>query len=130
MPEAWCSPTRAPQPTSDASEKKLTSGTGRERLTPSRSWATRAHQRRSSRQRGDQETWNWSSRKSHWSLRQSWSSLIRSIPPETRRVRDDRWPRRRRQRDAGGDRVDKNSSISRRRLLTRTGVGRAIKGRD
>ena len=48
--------TRAPQPTSEASEKKLTSGTGRERLTPSGSWATRAHQRRSSRQRGDQET--------------------------------------------------------------------------
>ena len=53
-----------------------------------------------------------------------------SIPPETRRVRDDRWPSRRRQSNAGGDRVDKNSSIRRMRLLTRTGVGRAIKSRD
>ena len=34
------------QPTSEASDKKLTSGTGREKDTPSRSWATRVHQRR------------------------------------------------------------------------------------
>ena len=55
------------------------------------------------------------------------NSFILSIPPETKRVRDDKWPSSRRQRDAGGDRVDRNSSIRRRRLLTRTGVGRAIK---
>ena len=34
------------QPTSEASDKKLTSGTGREKDTASRSWATRVHQRR------------------------------------------------------------------------------------
>ena len=119
---------RAHQPTSEASDKKLTSGTGREKDTPSRSWATRAHQRRYSRQIGDQETWNWSFRKSHWSLRKGWSSLIRSIPSGTRKVRDDKWPSRRRQRDAGGDGVDRNSSSSRRRLLTR--IGGAIKGKD
>ena len=121
---------RAPQPTSEASDNKLTSGTGREKDTPSRSWATRVHQRRYSQQRGDQETWNWSSRKSHWSLRQGWSSLIRSIPSGTRKVRDDKWPSRRCQRDAGGDGVDRKSSSSRRRLPTRIGGGRAIKGKD
>ena len=86
-----------PQPTSEASDKKLTSGTGREKDTPSRSWTTRVHQRRNSRQRGNQETWNWSSRKFQWSLR----------------------PRIRCQRGAGGDGVGRNSSSSRRRLLTR-----------
>ena len=45
-------------------------------------------------------------------------------------MRDDKWPSRQRQRDAGGDGVDRNSSISRRRLPTRIGVGRAIKGKD
>ena len=34
------------QPTSEASDKKLTSWTGEEKDTPSRSWATRVHQRR------------------------------------------------------------------------------------
>ena len=34
------------QPTSKASDKKLTSRTGEEKDTPSRSWATRVHQRR------------------------------------------------------------------------------------
>ena len=86
-----------PQPTSEASDKKLTSGTGREKDTSSCSWTTRVHQRRNSRQRGNQVTWNWSSRKSQWSLR----------------------PRKRCQRDAGGDGVDRKSSSSRRRLLTR-----------
>ena len=41
-----------PQSTSEASDKKQTSGTGREKDTPSRSRATRVHQRRYSRQRG------------------------------------------------------------------------------
>ena len=72
-----------------------------------------------SRQRVNQETWNWSSRKSHWSWRQDWSSLIRNIPSGTRKERDDKWPRKRCQRDAGGDGVDRNSSSNRRRLLTR-----------
>ena len=34
------------QPTSEASDNKLTSGTGKEKDTLSRSWATRVHQRR------------------------------------------------------------------------------------
>ena len=34
------------QPTSEASDKKLTSWTGEEKDTPSRSWVTRVHQRR------------------------------------------------------------------------------------
>ena len=34
------------QPTSEASDKKLTSWTGEEKDTPSRSWATQVHQRR------------------------------------------------------------------------------------
>ena len=34
------------QPTSEASDKKLTSLTGEEKETPSRSWATEVHQRR------------------------------------------------------------------------------------
>ena len=72
-----------------------------------------------SSQRGNRETWNWSSRKSHWSWRQGWSSLIRNIPSGTRKLRDDKWPRIRCQRDAGGDVVDRKSSSSRRRLLTR-----------
>ena len=45
-------------------------------------------------------------------------------------MRDDKWPSIRCQRDAGGDGVDRNSSSSRRRLLTRTGGGRAIKDKD
>ena len=46
------------------------------------------------------------------------SSLIRNIPSGTRKVRDDKWPRKRCQRDAGGDGVDRNSTSSHRRLLT------------
>ena len=63
-------------------------------------------------------------------LEANWSNLIRSISPGTRSVRDDRWPRSRRQRNAVGDRTDRNSSTRRSRLPTRTGEGRAKKGRD
>ena len=45
-------------------------------------------------------------------------------------MRDNKWPSRRRQRNAGGDGVDRNSSRSRRRLLTGIGGGRAIKDKD
>ena len=40
-----------PQPTSEASDKKLTSGTGREKDTPSRSWTTRVHHKKLSTER-------------------------------------------------------------------------------
>ena len=101
------------QPTSEASDKKLTSGTGKEKDTPSRSWATRVHQRRklsTEREPGDLKL------------------VIQEIPlilearleqPHSEQpVRYDKWPRKRCQRDAG-DGFDRNSSSSRRRLLTR-----------
>ena len=45
------------QPTSEASDKKLTSWTGEEKDAPSRSWATQVQQRRkNSRKKGSEET--------------------------------------------------------------------------
>ena len=83
-----------------------------------------------SRQRGNQETWNWSSRKSHWSWRQGWSSLIRNIPSGTRKERDDKWPRKWCQRDAGGDGVDRKLLEQSQEIADSSGGGRAIQGKD
>ena len=42
------------QPTSEASDKKLTSWTGEEKDTPSRSWATQVQQRRKTLERREE----------------------------------------------------------------------------
>ena len=79
--------------------------------------------KRSSWHRGSQGMRRNSSRKSHLDLRRIWRDRILNIPPFTRRVRDERWPRRRRQRAAGGSGDERNSSMILRRFPTHVAVG-------
>ena len=107
------------QPTSEASDKKLTSWTGEEKDTPSRSWATRVHQRRklsTEREPGDLKL---VVQEIPLILEARLEQSHSEHPVRDEKLRDDKWPRIRCQRDAGGDVVDRKSSSSRRRLLTR-----------
>ena len=62
--------------------------------------------------------------------RRSWSDRILSIPPFIRRVRDERWPRRRLQGAAGGLGGERNSSILLRRFTILVSVGFAMNRTD
>ena len=64
------------------------------------------------------------------SLRRSWSDRILSIPPFIRRVRDERWPRRRIQGAAGGLGGERNSSIPLRGFTIPVSVGFAMNRTD